>query len=89
MTKTRPRQRPPCPLRQHIARELRDEAILRGITQRQIAAHVGLSQPTISRIMAGLRDMRLDDLYGICATLHIDCLTIVARAATRVGIRPA
>jgi transcriptional regulator with XRE-family HTH domain len=53
----------------------------RGITQKDLAAALRVSQPTVSRILNGKTDLRLDLTYKIADVLGVDAEDLVAGAA--------
>lgn len=52
----------------------------RGLSQIQIAAQVGLSQPTLSRCLTGNRRWNLDQLAAVCVLLGTRASDVLAVA---------
>ena len=52
----------------------------RGLTQAQLAAGAGISQPLVSRILSGERSATLTELLGLCRAVGVELSELARRA---------
>lgn len=52
----------------------------RGLTQAQLADAAGISQPLVSRILAGERSATVTELIGLCSAIGLDLSELARRA---------
>lgn len=64
---------------------LRDRMEARGVSQLQVAEAIGMSQPTISRCLAGIRRWDLDQLAAVCSFLGTKASDVIAVAEDTIG----
>jgi transcriptional regulator with XRE-family HTH domain len=58
-------------LTSHTAAEIRAEMARQRITQVQVAAALGMSQPVVSRMLRGDRPLTLDFIQDVAAVLDV------------------
>lgn len=58
-------------LAEHVAREVRSEMLAQGMSQRQLAAHLGLSQPQITKRLNGAIEFRPSELERAAEVLGV------------------
>lgn len=47
-----------------------------GLTQKECAAKIGISEGQLNRKLAGEYDFKQDEIYGLCRLLNIDAAEI-------------
>jgi transcriptional regulator with XRE-family HTH domain len=70
----------PGPLTRAIAAALSAAVAERRLTQAQIAAALGQSQPHVSKYLRGEIVLDVEELNAICAFLHINTATLIAES---------
>lgn len=55
----------------HVAREVRNEMLLQGVSQRELAAHLGLSQPQVGKRLNGVIEFRPSELERAAELLGV------------------
>lgn len=77
---------PPCrDLSCAVGVLLRERMESRGVSQVQVAAAIGVSQPVISRSLSGIRRWNLDQLAAVCAFLGTKASDVIAVAEETIG----
>ena len=51
-----------------------------GMSQDELANLLGVSQPQVSRMLAGERPATVAELFMMCAALHLDPAVVIAQA---------
>lgn len=64
---------------------LRDRITSRGVSQETVANAGGMSQPTLSRCLSGLRSWDLGQLHAVCRFLGCVTSDLIAVAEDTVG----
>lgn len=64
---------------------LRSEMVKCGMTQKELAKSIGISENSLSRKMTGKREFTLKEATAICAVLHIcDPANIFLRESSQI-----
>jgi transcriptional regulator with XRE-family HTH domain len=74
------------PETQAVLAYLRAAIRVLGFTHREIARHLGVSRSYISRLLAGEKELRLDELNRICQVLDFEPKEFLLAAT--LGSRP-
>lgn len=58
-------------LAEHVAHEVRSEMLSQGVSQRQLAAHLGLSQPQVTKRLNGQIEFRPSELEAAADLMQV------------------
>lgn len=58
-------------LAEHVAREVRNEMLSQGVSQRELAASLGLSQPQVAKRLKGTIEFRPSELERAAELLGV------------------
>lgn len=72
-----------------IADTIRAERAAKGLSQKELAEAIGISQQGLLRYEKGMRDITTADLMKIAAALGVDFLTLARRLQDRLDSDPA
>lgn len=72
---------PTSPHSQRVARNVRAEMARAGKNQQDVAAHLGISQQSVSRRMSGSTPFTIDELAAIARMLDVRLTELVREVA--------